>query len=250
VFTIRLDKKRVETMLNTLPREEIPFTTALALTRTAQSSKLTQLDSISRIFDRPTRFTLNSLGIKTATKTDLTAVVGFKEPGALISLPFGAEGRKPHYLIPQVEGGGRPLKGMEILLRSKGILPPDKYAVPGRNARLDSYGNMSRGQIVQILSAVKALRDTLQHSGKSQRSLRTKRRNAIFVARDSEGRPIGIWSRTSRRGPPKVLLAFVRAPSYAKRYDFYGIGERHADATLPVEFGKAWEHVMRQRGLI
>ena len=52
-------------------RSEHPFALAYALTKTAQDIKAAEIDVMKNVFDRPTRFTLNVLFLKPATKTDL-----------------------------------------------------------------------------------------------------------------------------------------------------------------------------------
>ncbi|MDF5999583.1 hypothetical protein P4050_14390 [Pseudomonas aeruginosa] len=48
-------------------------------------------------------------------------------------------------------------KASERNLRARGILPAGMFVVPAEGARLDQYGNMSRGQMIQILSGLGAL---------------------------------------------------------------------------------------------
>jgi len=192
---------------------------AIALTRTAQDVRRAEVDEMKRVFDRPTRFTLNSLFLDRATPQRLHAVVWLKE-----SWPSKGQ----HYLRPQIHGGGRPVKRFEKLLQDKGLLPPGMYAVPAGGARLDAYGNMSRGQLTQILSQLGAYQETgSQHNRTgSTRSRRTvKRAGQYFVARPGNGRlPLGVWHKQG--GTVKPVLLFVKAPRYEKRFRFYEVGQR------------------------
>lgn len=62
-----------------LQREQVPFATALALSRTASEVKAAHRQMLPTIFDRPTRFTLNALMASPATKARPVASVWFKQ---------------------------------------------------------------------------------------------------------------------------------------------------------------------------
>lgn len=221
-FTIRVNKSGIEDLLKSLPREEIPFTTALALTRTAQSSKDAQIQEIRRVFDRPTRFTLNSLFTVRAEKNRLSASVSFKD---------SIGGRSADkYLQFQVEGGPRRPTGFEVFLRAKGILGRNQYAIAGRDAKLDSSGNISRGQLNTIVQGL---------SGNDRR---------VFVDHDDSGKPTGILSKVGKGAVVRILVVFVRQPNYDRRYRFFEVAQEHADRTFPGEFVKAFSRVMKERG--
>ncbi len=42
-------------------------------------------------------------------------------------------------------------------MRQAGVLPGGMFWVPGSAAKMDRYGNISTGQIVQIVSALKGI---------------------------------------------------------------------------------------------
>ncbi len=118
---------------------------ATALSRTASDTKAALQREMRDSFDRPTPFTLNSVFVKRATATDLTAEVGIKDDQA---------GTRPaqRWIRWQVYGGERTMKAFERLLVAHGYMRDGDRAVPGQAAKLDAYGNISRGQIIQILS--------------------------------------------------------------------------------------------------
>lgn len=89
--------------------------------------------------------------------------------------------------------------------------------------KLDSYGNIGRGQLQKILSGLGAQGDRHQNSTDSIRS-RANLRRYFIMKRGSE--PIGIAERTgTKRGQVQILIAFISKPGYAKALDFFGIGE-------------------------
>jgi hypothetical protein len=116
-------------------RDKIPFVNAYALTKTAQDVRLDEIETMQRVFDKPTRFTLNALYVRPATKQDQFAVCEFKE--GFGSVPAW------RYLGPQVVGGKRSHKSFEKRLIAKGLMLASEYAVPGKGAQLDAFGNVS-----------------------------------------------------------------------------------------------------------
>ena len=172
---------------------------------------------VSTVFDRPTPLTLNAFRILYAKPSKPEAAIWVKDEKSGASKGFAPE----DWFGPQVYGGDRALKASEKMLRSKGILPAGMYAVPGKGARLDAYGNMSRGHVAQLLSGMKAFnRSGPDHNATGSRRSKAKgHENAFFVLRRGK-RPIGIAER--RGGSVSVVLAFVKEPSYAARFDFHG----------------------------
>ncbi len=225
-----------------IERADIPKRVATALTRTAVEVRKGLQAEMRRVFDRPTRFTLNSLFVKGANARDLTAVVWLKRRDV-----FGG----PHYLEPQIFGGTRPLKPFEKRLQRAGLLPPGMYAVPGEGARLDSYGNMSRGQIVQILSQLRTFTEAGfdPHPTASRRSKHNMAKaGRFFVGRPGGGKlPPGVWQRLPSKIVP--VLIFVRAPRYAQRFRFYEVAERIGRQQFPLQFERAAREAAARRAL-
>jgi hypothetical protein len=211
--------------------KQMAFATALALTRTAQDVRAAEYDEMRRVFDRPTPFTMRSLFLKPATRQDLTARVWFKEDWAKAD---------PHYLITQVHGGARNTKRVELWLRRAGILPPGWFITPGEAAKLDAFGNISRGQLNQVLSWFGAQPDKYANTSKASRAKIVKRmKGAEFFwvfpgsARARHLQPgIYLRYRFAVGSAVKPVLIFVRTTSYTKRFDFYGVAKRVTDAKL------------------
>lgn len=117
---------------------------------------------MSRVFDRPIPWTINSVThVEKSTKsknlqalvpTDGSALVIFKETTS------GSKNRGADiYLRAQVHGGPRRQKASEKRLQRLRLGGQQVYVVPTEYAERDGYGNVSRGQIVKILSALEAL---------------------------------------------------------------------------------------------
>nr|WP_305846130.1 hypothetical protein [Pseudomonas aeruginosa] len=115
------------------------------------------------------------------------------------------------------------------------ILPAGSFVVPAEGARLDQYGNMSRGQMIQILSGLGALEYRAGFKGnatQSARSLAKGHQLAYFVMRRGR-RPIGIAERRGRT--LTMVLAFVRQPQYRVRFQFHEVVRRVAEDDARIE---------------
>lgn len=148
---------------------------------------------INRVFDRPAPYTKRSLKVTKTRNHNMVASVWFKEPDRMVA----------HYLLPQVEGTVRELKGFErALYRNKFI--------PSKFEKLDRYGNVSVGLIKQILSVLG--RAELTPGYQSNLTAKSGKRNK--KARDFVWLPAG-----SRRKqlPPGVYRRVVRGTAATSR---------------------------------
>lgn len=210
-------------------REHVPFATALALTWTANDMKAEHARLLPLVFDRPTRFTMNSLQATPATKQRQRSSVFFKEDNRQ---KYGK-----HYLMPQVQGGSRPHKRFEYWLIKKGIMDSDEYAVPARGVKLDAFGNISPGTIVQILSQLEAGPDATQWQTKRSKKRAGSKRIVYFTPPPGSGWKRGIFRRDGRRIEP--VLLFLKNVRYEVRYQFFDVSRQVAEARLPQNFRDA-----------
>jgi hypothetical protein len=247
---------------------------ATGLTRTAVQARAAVVDALPRAFDRPTPYTLKSVKYVAATAARLTAHVGIDIEavrdlyGNVSSYRGGEDTPASKYLQPQIEGGQRRIKRMELALQARAAMPKGWMAVPARGARLDAYGNVSRGQVAQIISQLGAVLlhgDTSKlrrRPGESDKAWATRRRNAygkaggqyvaipkprgklkpgIYLA---EGRNFGAKLGYGRNGKLVPVFIFVPSTRYKPRFDFYGIVQRVADAHLQANIEQAvGEHI-------
>jgi hypothetical protein len=213
-----------------------PRALADALNHQTNQARQALQSAMPDVFDRPTPWALNSIRILYAKPS--------AEPEAAIWVKDESGGKNPFsaedYLMPQVEGGERITRRSESYLREAGVLPAGRFVVPGAGARLDAYGNIQRGHLMQILSGLKALkRDGSDHSATdSKRSVRKGHAKAFFVLKRGKT-AIGI---AERRGDEvAVVLAFVRQPQYRDRFKFFDIVRRVAenDSMLEANIDKA-----------
>jgi hypothetical protein len=220
-------------------RKQVQFAIAVSLTKTAQDVKVELRKEMSNVFDRPTPYTLNSLFIKPATRTTLESVVWIKDELAGSGTPAAK------YLLPQIDGGKRSLKRFERALQMAGAMPPGMFAVPGKFARIDAYGNVSAGQIIQILSQ---LRITLTAGSDRNVSLDAKKRadaqrragGQYFALPAGRGKLLpGIYQARDfafGRGAPRPIFIFVRSVTYKRRFLFDQVATTVAADRFPVHF--------------
>lgn len=233
-----VDASRALRRLSNVERQTI-FATAVALTKTARLAKDSAVDEMSKVFDRPTPFTLRSIYSTPATKANLSATVQARD-----FAPKGTPAAK--YLLPQVQGGPRRDKRFERALKLRGLMPANLQAYPGRGADLDAYGNMSRGQITKILSALRASSDPLQNRSKTRRSRGKRRNEQYFVARPkSRARHLqpGIYKRVAFAfgSAIKPVIIFGRPARYQVRLRFREVVLTAARRHYPAQFKAALE---------
>ncbi len=212
------DLNKLRALMTDVERRQLPWITALSLTRTAKAVQADLRSEMQSRFDRPTRWTLNGLYIKPATIKSPTAMVCFKD-----KLAMSGSGRPASvYLQPQASGGGRSLKAFEKALAFTNRLPSGAHYAPGAAAKLDAHGNITGGQITKILSALRVSRDASQNRGAGKG--RGKRRNEQYVALGNGyggyAGPLkpGVYLRDGRDLKP-ILMA-IRAPQYKVRFPF------------------------------
>lgn len=236
-ITISVDARAVLRALRDIREKDVPFVTAYALTKTGQDIKAAEYASMQRVFDRPTRWTLNSLQLIPATKQRLSAEIGYRS--------FG--GTPPdRYLGPQVEGGNRSHKSHEKALIAAGIMRGNEFAVPGQGAVLDAFGNMGTGQITRILSQLQASRDPMQNMTQRSRKRALRRAGGRYFLMRGRSVSDGIYLRSSERTIVPVLV-FVRAPRYAPRYPFYGTGQQVFDERFAAHLRAGFQRAIAPR---
>lgn len=212
------------------------FGIAKAMTKTAKAVEGELKGEMRTKTDRPTPFFMKSTFVAPATKQRLVARVGFKDRLASKNLLSAAERFAHHF-----EGGARLPKGLEGYLRRAGLIGANEFVVPGAGVRLDQFGNMSRGQVQQLISQLRIGLDPYAYASGSKRSRRNvKKAGRIFWARGNarDGH--------LKRGayidlPPPVgirpLLVVIQSPSYKRRFDLPRIAEK--------TIAKTWEQNLR-----
>jgi hypothetical protein len=219
---------------------------ATALTRTARDIEGDWLGEIFASLDRPTSATARSVGVKPATAQDLVAEVFIKDRPVRADAPAPVD-----WLAPQEEGGQRGIKKFERALIAQGSMPAGHKVVPGAYAQLDGFGNISRGQIVQVISQLgTAFSPGYQRvigSTLGKRLASAKRRGREYVAINKKQRgnlPLGVYQRDGRALLPVFL--FVTTVTYRKALHLQESAQRLAPVRIVDQVERAvGEHIAR-----
>lgn len=230
-----------------------------ALNWTAADAQVEVQNEMRKVFDRPTPYTIGGVGVWKAKPGDMVATVALKDAS-------GKGTPASQYLAPQVWGGQRSMKRFEKALQRIGALPQGWMAVPASGAQMDAYGNMNRGQIVQILAALQAFGEqgykaNMDAKGRARLARGSKRSygREYFVSHGrgfrqgtgswKHGRnqhlPAGVWMRQGG-GLGKALrpvLMFVRSATYKPRLPFHRTVIDYARREFPNKFERAMRSV-------
>lgn len=122
-INVRTNVKELSKKLNAFAYKQLPFATATALTSIGRIVQKAEQQAIGSVFDRPTPFTVNSVGVKAARKDNPTAEVFVKDIAA-------------SYLKPYEVGGANKLN-------SHALLKPV-------NTPLDQFGNIPRNRLASL----------------------------------------------------------------------------------------------------
>ena len=228
--------------------KQVTYATMVALNKTAEQAKAEMLTEVARTIDRPTPWTMNSLRIKYATRSNLSAEVAFKDRATA--------GADRSVLQPHAFGGRRHYKTMEVRLLALGLLPAGWNAVPGAAAQIDGFGNMAQGQINQILNVVQSIVTAGGGKPESKTITRLAKGNKkkgvygfeYFIAPVGDGKGIhpGIYQRvqTGFGSSIKPVLMFVKQAAYKQRFEFFSIGQRVVDRDLQPNFSAALQQAI------
>ena len=182
---------------------------------------------IPLVFDRPTPAAKKSIRYETRSisKNKMNASV-------YVTDYLGAD----KAIHTQIHGGKRELKTYEKRLLRNNMLPVGKMTRPGPNAPLDMYGNYKPGQLVIMLSKLRAFNDAGYNANatkQDQYHYWTTKHGAFRRKRFTSGYP-------------ETLLVYIRqSRSYKKRFDFYGVGQKEADKLLVEKARMALDYALK-----
>jgi hypothetical protein len=184
-----------------------------------------------RYVDRPTPWTVNATFIRKSTPEDLSLAVGFKDEASK-----GTPAAK--YLQPIVAGEARRQKASERRLGRSSVMFAGKYLIPTGKPplTLDSYGNVPRGKMTQVLSRIRALDSpgSTGNASSSRRSRGKRKQNDFFVGYRS-GVPITINQRIGT-GYANVFNITSTQPKYTARFPVKDILGKEINSRFPSIF--------------
>lgn len=209
--------------------KEVPYATAILLTKLATVARGDIQKAMPQKFDRPTPFTVRRVSFTRASANNLRAVVGIPDS------PEQSGRATSEYMRPGALGtSSRHQKKSEYLLTIMGYLPDGWVMVPGSfmRGRLDAFGNVPGSYYKQIIRDLQ-IKVT---KGPPKPRFATAQRRAARMGVVSEffavgrGRntlnkgggwlPPGVYRRTGRRGETlEQYFVFVPRAKYEKRLD-------------------------------
>lgn len=230
---------------------QVPYALSTAINKTLEQGRSDARNEMARVFDRPTPWALNSVRVKYATKTKLEGTLAFKDKNSVENSRTMVE--------PHVYAGRRHYKAFEARLTAIGLLPKGYNAVPGGGAKLDAYGNMSQGQISQLLGVL----GSYTESGFNKANLATVKRLAKGNAKKNvygfvywvnkvgptqvKHIPPGVYQRvTTGFGTSlKPILIFIKQANYKATLPFYDTAEKSINRHFPGYFNDAFDKAIK-----
>lgn len=222
----------------------------------ANDSKDAVLSEMRKTFDRPTPFILRALRLTNATggavgktvkqtnqfgQTKRIAQTNFEvKLGFVDAYATNRHDPVTDTIHPQVEGGARAAKPVELRLRRAGILSGNEFIAPASGATRNRYGNIPPGEFVRMLSDLR----TFTERGFNANSKYKKRKTGhYFVAGGGGFRGIfrttggGAAYNSKSVSNAKLVWLIVRgAPRYKKRLPFYRVAEDTYSSAYPSHF--------------
>lgn len=226
-ISIFANVRQLERSLSQVEREQIPFAQAQAATKLARAALIAVKDAMRKDFDRPTPYTLRAFYVKPAFKRDPSAEIRAREFAGK-----GTPGWK--YLAPEAFGGSRRQKRFERALEA--ALGTSDFTVPGRGAKLNAYGNISQGNVEQILSALGAAET--KGGYRANRTARSAKRNkrrqdTYFIGHSKRDGRTAIYRVVSSGRVEPVLVFTAHPPSYTPRLPYVETVQRSVAANAP-----------------
>ena len=210
---------------------QVPFATALALTRSAQQAKTEATAHLRRVLASPKPFTLNSVRNTVATKQRLQANVKVRDDEA--------KGTPPAKYLRALEFGGvRRFKRFERALQAAGVLDVSEFALPADGGSIDLRGSGNVGGLyTRILSGLRANSDPLSNTPSMERGRRGTKRAKTRAKFFRKGQFI-FETHGGKRVRP-VLFIIRRAPQYRRTLRFAETVEKASRKAMVREWPRA-----------
>lgn len=223
-----------------MAERQVPFATSRAINFVAGEAKENLRAEMAKVFERPRPFTLNSLFVKAATKSTLTATVGHKD-----RITSGTPAAQ--YLQAEILGGSRAQTPFEKLIQSIS----GERAVPTPSAKRDLFGGVRKSVRMDIIKGLEA------RNGKDPRGV------FLIAPGSSSHLAPGIYQRqpnrvrikysalagrkTARGGGTrlKTLYLFKPQASYSPIYDLLGTVNRTIAQSFDAAFARSMDEALR-----
>jgi hypothetical protein len=221
---ITVDSKALMKSLDRVKKEQFPFAMATALNTTAERLQKAEQANMKKVIDRPTPFTVNSVGISRAHKGRLIAKV-YVKPVA------------ESYLLPYEVGGVNKLN-------SRALLKPVDQGV-------NQFGNLPGNQISKLLADpdVFAGAVTFRRSGQTINGIwrrpnygKRRGRKGVAVRRGTKGKTNYVVEGVTTG--LQLLVRFEDAHPITQHLGFMELGRTTVPRDLYSNFQKAMQHAI------
>lgn len=204
----RVDMSGLAKGLNEVARKQFPFAMSLALTATAGEIGLAWQDEMASELDNPTPFTLKSVAVRPARKSNLSATVFIRDIAA-------------EYLEPFVDGGPH------FLGSKRGLLTP-------KNVAVNQYGNLTRNKLSSLKGRANVYIGKVRTKGGDEISGVWQRPTAAAIRRAPKGSSPGL----------KLLIRFSDPLPVKQHLRFYERAEALVAKAFTAHFAEALERAL------
>jgi hypothetical protein len=228
-----------QTALREFSARRLNAAVSTSLTRGAKEMAGQWQDQIDRRIDRPIARTKSATTFQSATAASLQSRVLVKD---------NLSGTSPsEYLGPQERAGSRNLKKFEAALQASGAMPRGYVVVPGRGAQLDAYGNVSRAQIIAVITQLgtdysPGYQRVIPKTVAGRLAAMARRGKSFIAVNPDEAKEMkvspGIYERKQGGGMVAVFL-YKRTVVYRKVLDLQATAIKEAPEIIAEEFGIA-----------
>lgn len=213
---------------------------ATGLTRTAKTLAGDWQKDINAKIEQPMAQTKKAVRIEPARANKLSAKVALKDAAR-------AGGMSPNdYLQQHERGGSRLVKKFERALIASGAMPQGYITVPGKAADRNSYGNVSRGTIIAVISQLghdfsPGYQRTISRDAarRARSQARHGKRYLVMPVGNQSGVNPGIYVRGADR-MLRMVFAFKRVVQYSRKLTLHEAAkESRVQSIVAKEFDRA-----------
>ena len=196
--------------LKRFEQKQVPFATALAVTKLAHRVADAEREALPKVFDRPTPFTMDSIGVRGATKEVPVAIVFVKPVAAKYLEPF--------------ETGGTHFLGTK-----QGLITP-------KNIGVNQYGNLPRTALKRLKGKANVFVGPIKTRGGIVSGVWQRP-----ATRGRRGRKTG-RGRGVQRGHLKLLIRFTSPMNVKQHFNF----EKRAEDIVAQHYKADFEASLQQ----
>lgn len=224
--------KDVNAKLSALTLKQIPYATVVSLTKTVKQLEKANQKDMERIFEKPTRWTKGAFRTDPAKLKPYKPMAEIRRKDVKAGSGTNTVPSKQHYLEVQERGGVRPPKAFERALRGRGRNAKKYlYATPTSQQRTTAAGNVSQGQIGNMLGEL------------------SKQGGKFFIPKDNHPLMLksgaGIYERMARGKVRKRMHLHTKFPSYGANFKFGRRMRSYAKKVFPQVLQKEFRTALR-----